>query len=106
MPGSEQILLQIFRRGVAAVLPQNIFRHREIVRVVPDKEIVLVAENLQSSSIIQLPRQVHIISIGKAFMCALELGRLFSNPSCILSVPVLNRFYPHSKCPGGRSAII
>lgn len=85
----DAILRRIFKAGVDSVRPQSIFRHRDIVRVVDNKEIVVLngAKRIQ----IDLPVRTHVVGFGKGvFGMALEMERILGEhlTSGQINVPV------------------
>lgn len=88
----EQLLRRIFAAGVDSVRPQTIFRNREIVKVIKDKEIQVW--NGEKRIKINLPARAHVIGFGKGvFGLALEMERLLGEHlvSGQINVPVSRR---------------
>lgn len=85
----EQFLRRIFAAGVDAVRPNTIFRVREIVKVVADKEILVY--NGEKRITIELPTKTHVIGFGKGvYGLALEMERILGDHlvSGQINVPV------------------
>ena len=74
----EALLRRIFLAGVDSVRPESIFRTREIVKVIENKEIHV--NNGDTRIKIELPAKTHVIGFGKGvFGLAQEMERILGD---------------------------
>lgn len=93
----ETLLRRIFAAGVDSVRPQTIFRARDIVKVVDNKEIQVL--NGDNRITIDFPARTHVIGFGKGvFGLALEMERILGEHlvSGQINVPVSSELHFHS----------
>lgn len=87
----EHFLRRIFSAGVDSVRPRTLFRHRELVKVVNNNEILIRNDATGREISVELPVRAHVIGFGKGvFGMALEMERVLGEHlvSGQINVPV------------------